>query len=164
MRDNSSLFLAQTSYTLDKNSPLEWNFRTIEWLGENSTNSSCHIWNHKSVFLLNFVSLFTLLWEINLLYFFSCNFIWFLQKEPATVQNFRLLTAQKKFHQIYTLIGYFSESIYSVSKKSVEELCVMIPKSNSVHSLPLCRGVESPTKFSKKGGGGGGGAWQDLNF
>ena len=73
------------------------------------------------------------------------------------MQNFRLLTAQKKFHQIYTLIGYFSESIYSVSKKSVEELCVMIPKSNSVHSLPLCRGVESPTKFSKRGGGGRGG-------
>ena len=44
-------FLAQTSYTLDKNSPLEWNFRTFEWLGENLPNSSCHIWNHKSVFL-----------------------------------------------------------------------------------------------------------------
>ena len=43
-------FLAQTSYTLDKNSPLEWNFRTFEWLGENSPNSSCHIWNHKSIF------------------------------------------------------------------------------------------------------------------
>ena len=51
-------FLAQTSYTLDKNSPLEWNFWTFEWLGENSPNSSCHIWNHKLVFLLNFASLF----------------------------------------------------------------------------------------------------------
>ena len=50
-------FLAQTSYTLDKNSPLEWDFQTFEWLGENSPNSSCHIWNHKSVFLLNFASL-----------------------------------------------------------------------------------------------------------
>ena len=46
-------------------------------------------------------------WEISLLYFFSWNFIWFLQKEPTTVQNFRLLTAQVKFHQICTLIGYF---------------------------------------------------------
>ena len=69
------------------------------------------------------------------------------------MQNFRLLTAQKKFHQIYTLIGYFSESIQSVSKKSVEELCLLIPKNHSVHSLPFCRGVEPPTKFSKRGEG-----------
>ena len=46
-------------------------------------------------------------WEISLLYFFSWNFIWFLQKEPTTVQNFRLSTAQVKFHQICTLIGSF---------------------------------------------------------
>ena len=51
-------FLAQTSYTLDKNSPLEWNFWTFEWLGENSPNSSCHLWNHKSVFLLNLAQIF----------------------------------------------------------------------------------------------------------
>ena len=49
----------------------------------------------------------SMLWEISLLYFFSWNFIWFLQKEPTTVQNFRLSTAQVKFHQICTLIGFF---------------------------------------------------------
>ena len=46
-------------------------------------------------------------WEISLLHFLSWNFIWFLLKEPITVQNFRLSTAQMKFHQICTLIGYF---------------------------------------------------------
>ena len=47
-------------------------------------------------------------WEITLLYFFSWNFIWFLQKKPIKVQNFRkILTAQVKFHQICTLIGSF---------------------------------------------------------
>ena len=46
-------------------------------------------------------------WEISLLYFCSWNFIWFLQKEPTTVQNFRPLTAQVRFHQICNLIGYF---------------------------------------------------------
>ena len=51
-------FFSSNSYTLDKNNPSEWNFRTFEWLVENSPNSSCHIWNHKSVFLLTFVSLF----------------------------------------------------------------------------------------------------------
>ena len=46
-------------------------------------------------------------WEINLLYFFSWNFMGFLQKEPTRVQNFRPLTAQVKFHQICTLVGCF---------------------------------------------------------
>ena len=45
------IFLVQTSsYILGKNSPLKWNFWTFEWLDENSPNSSCHIWNHKSAF------------------------------------------------------------------------------------------------------------------
>ena len=46
-------------------------------------------------------------WEISLLYFFIWNFIWFKQKEPVKVQNFRLLTAYVKFHQICVLIGSF---------------------------------------------------------
>ena len=45
--------------------------------------------------------------EKSLLYFCRWNFIWFLQKEPTKVQNFRLLTAQVKFHQICTFIGSF---------------------------------------------------------
>ena len=70
-------------------------------------------------------------WEISLLYFFSWNFIWFLQKEPTTVQNFRLLTAQVKFHQICTLIGYFCwKYIKFQLKKSMEETCLVIPKSD----------------------------------
>ena len=55
---------------------------------------------------------------------FHSNFIWFLQKETTTVQNFRLYIAQVRFHQICTL------KVYKVSaKKSVEELSLMIPKS-----------------------------------
>ena len=34
------------SYTFDKNSPSKWNFRSFEWLRENSQNFSCHIWNY----------------------------------------------------------------------------------------------------------------------
>ena len=45
--------------------------------------------------------------EITLLFFFRWNFIWFLQKESIKVQNFRLSTAQVKFHQICILISYF---------------------------------------------------------
>ena len=63
------------------------------------------------------------------------------------MENFRLPTAQVKLHQICTLIGYFPESM--------EELCLRIPESHSVHpppSLLFDRGVEPPTKFQKGGG------------
>ena len=107
IKDNSSVsFLAQSSNTLDKNSPWKWIFWTFEWMGKNSPNSSCHIWNHKSVFLKT-LHHSSMSWEISLLYFHSWNFISFLQKEPTIVQNFRILTTQEKFHQISTLIGYF---------------------------------------------------------
>ena len=59
-----------------------------------------------SLFSLNFASLFNVMGDESSV-FFSWHFIWFLQKEPSTVQNFRLLTAQVKFHQMFTLIGYF---------------------------------------------------------
>ena len=49
----------------------------------------------------------SLAWEITLLYFFGCKFIWFGRKEPIRVKNFRLSAAHVKFHQICTLIGSF---------------------------------------------------------
>ena len=50
----------------------------------------------------------SMLWEITLLYFFSWNLIYFLQKEPIKVQKFKLLIVQMKFHQICNaLIGFF---------------------------------------------------------
>ena len=64
------------------------------------------IFETTSQFFFNFASL-SMSWEMSLLYFFSLNFIWFLQREPTKVQNFRLSTAQVKFHQICTLIGSF---------------------------------------------------------
>ena len=91
----------------------------------------CHIWNNKLVFFYT-LHHSTMSWEISLLYFCSWNFTWFLQKEPITVQNLRLLTAQVKFHQICTLIGYFCwKYIKFQLKKSMEELCLMIPKNGA---------------------------------
>ena len=58
-------------------------------------------------FSLKFASLFKVPWQITLAYFFNWNFIWFGQKEPIKVQNFRLLTAHVIFNQICTLIGSF---------------------------------------------------------
>ena len=55
----------------------------------------------------------SVLWEIILLYFFSWNCTWFGQKEPIKVQNFRLLTAYVKFHQILL-------KVYKISAKKVQ--------------------------------------------
>ena len=94
--------LAQISFTLDKNSPLKWNFGSFGWLGENSQNSSCHIWNYKSVFFYKLHvslqcherSLFcTFLAEI--LYYFD-------ERSPSKYQ-----ISDFQFHQIFTLMGPF---------------------------------------------------------
>ena len=49
---NLLYFLAKTLCTLDKViSPSKSRFQAFKLLGINSTNSSCHIWNKKSLFL-----------------------------------------------------------------------------------------------------------------
>ena len=71
-------------------------------------------------------------WETTLLYFFIWNFIWFGQKEPIEVQNFRLMAARVKFHQMCTSIGSFSwKHIKFQLKKITDELCLMTLKSNA---------------------------------
>ena len=41
-------FRATTLCALDNSVHQSKSFRTLAWLGENSSNSSCHIWNQKS--------------------------------------------------------------------------------------------------------------------
>ena len=66
-------------------------------------------------------------WDITLLYFFSWNFIWFLQKEPIKVQNFRkILIAQIKFPQICTLIGSFCWKYIKFQLKRYRGVCLII--------------------------------------
>ena len=50
MKDNSSVFFSSNLIYFEQNSPSKRNFWTFEWLGEYSSNSTCHIWNHKSVY------------------------------------------------------------------------------------------------------------------
>ena len=95
------MFLAQSFIFWTKS-----NFHTFEWLGGNSPNSLCHVWNYKSVFFKT-LHHSSVSWEITLLYFFSWNCTWFGQKEPIKVQHFRLSFTQASFHQIFTLKGSF---------------------------------------------------------
>ena len=105
--------------TFDKDGPSNWKFWTFNCLGKSSLNSSCHIWNYKSVFLYN-LHQSSMPREITLMNFLSWNFILFLQEELIKVQNFRLSTAQVKFHQICTLIGSFFLKVYKVSTKKAQ--------------------------------------------
>ena len=43
-------FFSSNLIYFEQNSPSKRNFWTFEWLGEYSSNSTCHIWNHKSVY------------------------------------------------------------------------------------------------------------------
>ena len=58
-------------------------------------------------------------WEISLLYIFSWNCTWFEQNEPIKLQNFRLSTAQVKFHQISTMIGSLKYKILDKKYRGV---------------------------------------------
>ena len=60
------------------------NLGTFKCSGENLLNSSCHFLNHKSAFLqILHPSLVS--WNINHLYVFSSNIIYFAQKQPIKV-------------------------------------------------------------------------------
>ena len=78
-------------------------------------------------FSLNSASLFSVMRDLN----FNWIFMWFLQKEPTKEQNVRFLTAQVKFHQICTLIGYFCWNYIKPQLKKKEGLFLMIPKSGA---------------------------------
>ena len=106
VKDKSSLFFQLKPHILW--SKITHRSEVFGLLGENLPNSSCQIWkwNDKSVFFKT-LHHSSMSWEITLLQLFSWNFIWFLQREPIKVQNFRLLTVQVKFLQIGTVIVSF---------------------------------------------------------
>ena len=106
------IFLAQTSYSLDKNSPLKWNFWTFEWMGETLHHSSVS-------------------WEISPLYFCSWNYMIFTKgtHHSAKVQTFNCsgeISPNLYFDRLLLL------KVYKVSaKKSMDKICLMITKSGA---------------------------------
>ena len=68
---------------------------------------------------------------MSLLYVFSWNFTWFLQREPTKVQNFKLAIAQVKFHQICILIGSFCWKYIKFQLKKYKGVCLIILKSGA---------------------------------
>ena len=106
MKDNSSVFCSSNLVYFGQKEPTEKTFSDVWVFGWKFTKFFMSYWKLQVSFSLNFTSFFSE-WEITLLHFFNRNFIWFGQMRPIKVQNFRLLTAHVKFHQICTLIGSF---------------------------------------------------------
>ena len=109
-REILCIFLDQTSYTLDKNSPLKWSFWTFEWLGQNSPKSWCLLWSQNKFVFLQTLHHSSVWWNITFLYFsskslsalnqriqskFSSWNIYFWQKEPI-----RLLRTVMEVHPV----------------------------------------------------------------
>ena len=118
IKDNSSPFLSPKPWILSaKRAYQKRNFQTFEWFIENYPNFLCHNWNHKSFFQTSHPA--SVSWEITFLYFFSWNFIWFVQKETINVQNFKLSTAHVKFHQNLYFDGFLLLKVYKISAKKV---------------------------------------------
>ena len=80
-------------------------FKNFKCSCQNSPNS-CHFWNNESVFLRN-LHQFLVPWDKNLLYFFSCNFIYFQKKEHIKVQIGSNFTWAVESLKICTLTGFF---------------------------------------------------------
>ena len=76
-------------YTLRKRNQSKWKFENFECSGQNPTKC-WHFWNKKSVFLRVFVPSLVL-WDINPLWFFSWNSMYFQQKESLSRHKFGIL-------------------------------------------------------------------------
>ena len=91
------IFLAQTLHKFYKSNPSKCKFPDFLLLEFKFTKFVMSFFKQKISFLQN-LDLFSVSWEIILRYFFSWNFIWFLQEQPIKVQNLRnILTAQVSF-------------------------------------------------------------------
>ena len=88
MTHNSSVNFKLINFLLwTKGSHQSPNFDTFECSGKHFLNSSCHLPNHKSIFL-QILHHSSVSWKITPLYFFRSNIKYFAQKEPINVQIF----------------------------------------------------------------------------
>ena len=90
IKHNSSVLFSSNIIYFGQKQPIKVQiFEIFECLGQNLSNSSCHFWKHKSVFLQTLYQS----WmpsNITLLYFLSSNIIYFDQKHPIKVYIFKI--------------------------------------------------------------------------
>ena len=108
MKDKSSVFLAQTPYNLDKNSPSKWNLWTFEWLGENLPNS---LLKPQINFSSNFASLFDVMRDKSSVFFYLKLYMIFTKgvHQSAKFQTFDLsgeISPNLNFDRLLLLKAY----------------------------------------------------------
>ena len=74
-------------------------FEIFECSCENLSNSSCHFWKHKSVFL-QMLHQYSMPPNITPLYFFRSNFIYFVQKKLIKVQIFETFECSRQIPHV----------------------------------------------------------------
>ena len=100
MTHNSPVNLKLMHFQLwTKESHQSPNFETFKCSGENFSNSSCHFWKQKSVFL-QILHHSLVSWKITLLDFFRSNIT---RKDISKCKFLGLLSARIKIHQIFVI-------------------------------------------------------------
>ena len=97
MKDNSSDLFTSNNIYFAKNEPIKMKiFKTFKCLGQYSSNSSCQLWNNKSIppQILRHSSV---LWQITPLWILSSYFFNFGLKDPIKIPILRLSSALVKF-------------------------------------------------------------------
>ena len=103
----SSVFFSSNLKSFGQKKSMEVKFFNFWVVGWKFTKFLMSYLKPQVSFSLNFTSFFNVMRDNTSVFFKLKLYIWFLQKKPIKVQNFWLSTAQVKFHQIYTLIGFF---------------------------------------------------------
>ena len=93
-------------------------FETFKCLGQNSSNSSCQLWNDKSV-PLQFLRNSSLSWQINALWILSSNFFKFGLKDPIKIP---ILSALEKICHIPHVIFQTTSQLKVMLDKSVNNV------------------------------------------
>ena len=130
---------AQTLHTFDKNIPSKCKFSDFSLLKLKFIKFLMSYSKQKVTFSLNFGSLFSFMRELFCTFSAETVGTWFGQKEPIKVQNFRLLSAHVKLHQIYTLILGSLKYIKILAKKYDILWLLMISYDILYHILWLWR-------------------------
>ena len=105
-------FFSSNLIYFEQNSPSKRNFWTFEWLGEYSSNSACHIWNHKSVYHSR------MSWEMKLF------MIW--AKRVHQSVKFHTFDCSCEISPSLYFERLLLLKVYKISaKKIIEELCLV---------------------------------------
>ena len=122
MRDNSSVDFKLILFQLwIKGSHQNPNFETLKCSGQSSSDSSCQLWNDKSV-PLQILRHSSLSWQITSLWIFSSYFFNFGLKDPIRIPILRLSSALVKICHIPQVIFQTTSQLKVILDKSFNDV------------------------------------------